>query len=148
MDTNYRPCTANTSYSFSNCIAKCFIAAAVKSNICRLPYIDGKTTCAQKLAYIIVCTIECPTESFQLETCTTGESYRRAVTMMDDLLFFGRWSANNCSCPRQCYQDLYIPYTETTQMDKNNANLGKLRIYYQVCYLERDCSSVKPLFVF
>ena len=65
---------------------------------------------------------------------------------MDDLLFFGAWSANNCSCPRQCYQDLYIPYTETTQMEKKNANLGKLRIYYQVrtlCDLQNEMTSIR-----
>lgn len=62
--------------------------------------------------------------------------YKTAKDTMEQLLFFGKWSASECICPRQCNQIVYIPFTETTQMEKKNENLGKLRIYYQVniCY--------------
>ena len=53
--------------------------------------------------------------------------------MADQLLFYGLWSSNNCTkCIKQCKQDIYIPYTETTQMKPADDKLGKLRIYYQV----------------
>jgi len=67
-----------------------------------------------------------------MKPCTTPDGYRKAIEMVDKLLFYGLWSSNNCTCLRQCDQDIYIPYTETTQMDKIYSRLGKMRIYYQV----------------
>ena len=69
-----------------------------------------------------------------MKPCDTPEGYRKSIDMVDKLLFYGLWSSNNCTCLRQCDQDIYITYTETTQMDKVYARLGKMRIYYQASF--------------
>ncbi len=65
------------------------------------------------------------------EPCNDSQAYAAVNKRVDDLLFYGEWSENNCPCPRQCNQDFYITYAETNQMGKDQENKGKLRIFYQ-----------------
>lgn len=116
----------------SYCTAQCFAEAAGKILPCRLPYLEsiGKRD-LKKYIGIVTLTICFPALQ-ELHVCKTAEEYRNASNLVEQLLFYGRWSSNNCTCPRQCNQDIYIPYTETMQMDKVYENLGKLRVFYQV----------------
>ena len=68
-----------------------------------------------------------------LEYCATQESYDVNVKIIDNLLFHGHWSTNNCSsCRRQCDQDIYVAYTEMTQMKPKDRRISKLRVFFQV----------------
>ena len=61
--------------------------------------------------------------------CLSPESYSKAALAVDNLLFFGEWSSSNCSCTRQCNQDYFLPYTETSVIENK---LGRLRVFFQV----------------
>ncbi|KAK4020490.1 hypothetical protein OUZ56_002461 [Daphnia magna] len=113
LNTESRQCSDDHDYSYSKCVAQCFSKAVTDATTCRLPYIDADTVGAVKL-------------------CNDSQTYAAANDKVENLLFFGKWSENNCtSCPRQCHQDFYITYTETTEMKRGQENLGKLRIFYQ-----------------
>ena len=115
--------------------------------ICQLPFIPGTYHRLKSEPCLIKLTF-CVSDNL-LKPCTTPEEYQQADAKAESLLFYGMWSTNDCTCPRQCNQDLYIPYTETTQMEKVHDNLGKLRIYYQVAtpnYVEYEAlRQLRPL---
>jgi len=68
-----------------------------------------------------------------LDYCSTPESYNVNVKTIENLLFHGHWSTNNCShCRRQCDQDIYVAYTEMTQMKASDRRISKLRVFFQV----------------
>jgi hypothetical protein len=64
--------------------------------------------------------------------CSTPQSYRANEKIVDELVFYGRWSSSQCHCQRRCEQDIYVPSTETYQMTADEKNLSKIRLYYQV----------------
>ena len=115
--------------------------------ICQLPFIPGTYHRLKSEPCLIKLTF-CVSDNL-LKPCTTPEEYQQADAKAESLLFYGMWSTNDCTCSRQCNQDLYIPYTETTQMEKVHDNLGKLRIYYQVAtpnYVEYEAlRQLRPL---
>ena len=68
-----------------------------------------------------------------MDLCNTSKSYSANVKIIEKYLFHGHWTSNNCTqCQRQCYQDIYIAYTEMTQMKPSDNQLCKLRVFYQV----------------
>ncbi|XP_046644342.1 acid-sensing ion channel 5-like isoform X2 [Daphnia pulicaria] len=112
INSDKRPCSDEIDYSYSECVANCFIKEVNANSICRLPYIKAL-------------------KDDDPEPCNDSQAYAAVNKRVDDLLFYGEWSENNCPCPRQCNQDFYITYAETNQMDKEQENKGKLRIFYQ-----------------
>ncbi|KAK2713694.1 hypothetical protein QYM36_009537 [Artemia franciscana] len=107
LNTKSRPCILKEDYSWSECVAKCFVMALAAKAPCKLPYMDGVPG----------------------DYCLSPESYSKAALAVDNLLFFGEWSSSNCSCARQCNQDYFLPYTETSVIENK---LGRLRVFFQV----------------
>lgn len=96
--------------NYSKCIERCFVETAEANMTCRLPFMDSPG----------------------LEPCATEESFRHSVEVIEDLLFHGQWTVNNCSwCRRACDQDIYVSYTEMTQMKASDSRVSKLRLFYQ-----------------
>nr|CAH0113018.1 unnamed protein product [Daphnia galeata] len=106
INSDKRPCSDDMNYSYSKCVANCFTAEVNANGICRLPFINESDP----------------------KPCNSSDAYSAVNKRVDDLLFYGEWSENNCrECPRQCNQDFYITYAETNQMDKEMENMGNQR---------------------
>jgi len=106
LNTWDRPCSSAVIYS--HCIADCFVKAAAATATCRLPYMD-----------------------VAMDYCRTTKSYEKQSKKLQQLLFHGNWSSSQCSCQRQCDQNIYVTSAETYQMDSNQTKLSKLRLFYQ-----------------
>jgi len=107
LNTWGRPCEEDGSYS--QCISECFEAVAASKMTCRLPFMNISW----------------------MNYCSTPQSYRANEKIVDELVFYGRWSSSQCHCQRRCEQDIYVPSTETYQMTADEKNLSKIRLYYQ-----------------
>ncbi|KAK2713695.1 hypothetical protein QYM36_009538, partial [Artemia franciscana] len=166
LNTKSRPCILKEDYSWSECVAKCFVVALAAKAPCKLPYMDGKltsfsgtralfhtrlwsseefdVTSASASDYstfaefmcVYASSTKCQLLFLKIVTalgvpgdyCSSPESYSKAALAADNLLFFGEWSSSNCSCARQCNQDYFLPYTETSVIENK---LGRLRVFFQ-----------------
>jgi len=67
-----------------------------------------------------------------MDYCATTASYEKHLKKLHQQLFYGQWSSSQCSCQRQCDENIYITSSETFQMEANETKLSKLRLFYQV----------------
>ena len=96
-----------------------------------------------KFFILISCCYQHGCSDASIEYCSTPEMYTEANKISEKLLYFGMWSSNNCSCNRQCNQNIYMPYTETMEMGEEDAGIGKLRVYYQVLFIIKSSIPIR-----
>jgi len=106
LNTWNHPCSKEGKYSL--CIADCFVKTAAASMSCRLPFMDAV-----------------------MDYCATTVMYEKHSKKLHQQLFYGKWSSSQCSCQRQCDENIYVTSSETFQMEANETKLSKLRLFYQ-----------------
>ena len=77
-----------------------------------------------------------------MDYCATTELYEKHSKKLHQQLFYGKWSSSQCSCQRQCDENIYVTSSETFQMEANETKLSKLRLFYQASLIVDSDDSI------
>jgi hypothetical protein len=64
-----------------------------------------------------------------VSACSTPADYEEAMREVNNLLFMGEWSVQQCDCEHECFQTTYQAYPENMVFRPNET---RLRIFYEV----------------